>query len=143
MCFEQPINDTLITLSDFHSSFDPRLFSVQRFLRVGKSLEVSLSLICLMQTREKKIFFRKWDEEEKVWASPTFYEQIFSFLFVLRCFYVLVSDSKLLDFQFLDCSNSFSQRPGLPGGLELKLLNKFLCEKNVHLLQNLFNMYTL
>ncbi len=33
---------------------------------------------------------------------------------------VLSSDSKLLDFQMLDYSIVFFQRPGLPGGLEFK-----------------------
>ena len=28
------------------------------------------------------------------------------------------SDSKLLDFELLDCSNHFFQLPGLPGGLD-------------------------
>ncbi len=33
---------------------------------------------------------------------------------------VATSDSKLLDFEILDCSNLFFQIPGLPGGLEFK-----------------------
>ena len=32
--------------------------------------------------------------------------------------YLMVSDSKLLDFELLDYSKLFSQRSGLPGGLE-------------------------
>ncbi len=39
---------------------------------------------------------------------------------------VVISDSILLDFELLDCSNLFLQRPGLPGGLEFKNFQNYL-----------------
>jgi hypothetical protein len=48
-----------------------------------------------------------------------------------------ISDSKLLDFELLDCSKLFLQRPGLPGGLEFvqkqitnSVKDGFICVKN-------------
>ena len=36
----------------------------------------------------------------------------------------MTSDSKLLDFEILDCSNCFFQIPGLPGGLDfIQMIN--------------------
>jgi hypothetical protein len=37
---------------------------------------------------------------------------------IAKMFILPNSDSKLLDFEILDCSNLFFQIPGLPGGLE-------------------------
>jgi hypothetical protein len=48
---------------------------------------------------------------------------------MLSIFYVIqlaISDSKLLDFELLDCLNLFFQRPGLPGGLKFKKLIKLI-----------------
>ena len=44
------------------------------------------------------------------------------------------SDSKLLEFQLLDYSNCFAQRPGLPEGLEFKVSIELTVKKNNSLL---------